>query len=80
VVATGLALPTLAQAPAADDKFTVNFVNADIQAGIKTVRQQHGNKFLLRPGVPGPREDPAGGWRTSHRLRTRLRPRGNNGL
>ena len=53
-----------AQAPAApvgsaaapapgEEKFTVNFVNADIQSVIKTIGQQTGRNFILDPRVTG---------------------------
>jgi general secretion pathway protein D len=61
VLAFGLASPAFAQAPAApapgaataDDKITVNFVNADIQSVIKTVGQHTGRNFILDPRVTG---------------------------
>jgi general secretion pathway protein D len=45
-------MPTLAQAPA-EEKITVNFVNADIQSVIKTVGQHTGKNFILDPRVTG---------------------------
>jgi general secretion pathway protein D len=51
--ALGLAgSPALAQAPA-EEKITVNFVNADIQSVIKTVGQHTGKNFILDPRVTG---------------------------
>ena len=45
-------LPAAAQAPA-DDRITVNFVNADIQSVIKVVGQSTGRNFILDPRVTG---------------------------
>src|SRR5439155_11311853 len=51
--------PATAPGPAApafapgEEKFTVNFVNADIQAVIKTIGQQTGRNFILDPRVTG---------------------------
>jgi general secretion pathway protein D len=39
--------------PAAEEKITVNFVNADIQSVIKTVGQHTGKNFILDPRVTG---------------------------
>jgi general secretion pathway protein D len=47
------AVPVLAQAPAQEEKITVNFVNADIQSVIKTVGQHTGLNFNLDPRVTG---------------------------
>src|SRR5688572_33348219 len=56
-LALALAAPTHAQAPAAsaaqEEKIAVNFVNADIQAVIKTVGQNTGKNFILDPRVQG---------------------------
>jgi general secretion pathway protein D len=38
---------------AEEEKFTVNFVNADIQSVIKTLSQQTGKNFILDPRVTG---------------------------
>ena len=51
--ALSLAGVGLAQTPAADEKITVNFVNADIQAVIKTVGLHTGKVFILDPRVTG---------------------------
>jgi len=46
--------PSQASAPAAgEEKFTVNFVGADIQSVIKTIGQQTGRNFILDPRVTG---------------------------
>jgi general secretion pathway protein D len=54
---TQLSVPPPASQPAsvdpADDKITVNFVNADIQSVIKTVGQHTGRNFILDPRVTG---------------------------
>jgi general secretion pathway protein D len=56
-LAASLALPATAQTPPApsaqDERITVNFVNADIQAVIKTVGQHTGRTFILDPRVTG---------------------------
>jgi general secretion pathway protein D len=56
-LAFALAGPAFAQAPAApgtqEERMTVNFVNADIQAVIKTVGQHTGKVFILDPRVQG---------------------------
>jgi general secretion pathway protein D len=44
---------TAETAAAADEKITVNFVNADIQSVIKTVGQHTGKNFILDPRVTG---------------------------
>ncbi|MEO7744419.1 MAG: type II secretion system secretin GspD [Usitatibacter sp.] len=51
--ALALAGAAFAQVPATEDKFTVNFVNVDIQSVIKTVSQQTGRNFILDPRVTG---------------------------
>ena len=53
-----LALNVSAQAPqpatpAADERITLNFVNADIQSVIKTISQHTGKNFILDPRVQG---------------------------
>ncbi|MEO5693739.1 MAG: hypothetical protein ABIQ72_11485, partial [Usitatibacter sp.] len=52
-----LASPAFAQIPPpvapADEKITVNFVNADIQSVIKTIGQHTGKNFILDPRVQG---------------------------
>ena len=45
--------PSAAAESRADDKITVNFVNADIQSVIKTVGQHTGRNFILDPRVQG---------------------------
>ena len=48
------AAPASPAAPApGEEKFTVNFVNADIQSVIKTIGQQTGRNFILDPRVTG---------------------------
>jgi len=56
LAALALNVPAVAQqpaAPAADEKITLNFVNADIQSVIKTVGQHTGKNFILDPRVQG---------------------------
>jgi general secretion pathway protein D len=48
-----LAFAAPANAPADEEKITVNFVNADIQSVIKTVGQHTGKNFILDPRVSG---------------------------
>jgi general secretion pathway protein D len=48
-----LILPSVFAADANDDKVTLNFVNADIEAVVKSIGQITGRNFLLDPRVKG---------------------------